>query len=472
MAMTSRTFTLEDQLAFATLSGDNNPLHVDPLAARRLMFGSPVVHGIHLVLWALSECRRGVAPQTIGTLDAEFLQPVTINTPVDLDWTDTNGQTRLRVLSDGAVMMKLLVGWTEVNPALPGPSQSRPAQQDPVNLTLDQVVTGQQNRLPLTYDPADLTALFPTIEAQLPTLQIAGLLASTRLVGVHCPGLNSIYSQLTLTANAVTDTAARACDMTYIVSTVDTRFSKIDMALEMPGLGGEIIAFFRPAPTVQSSYSEIEITVKRTEFDGVRALVVGGSRGLGEIASKLLAAGGADVTLSYHSGEKDARAVADEIIAGGGQARTMQVDVTAETPPALPDIDLLVYMSSPFIFAARNGVFTTSLFTKFCTHYIEGFNKICATAARGKKLDVLYPSSVAVETLPKNMGEYAAAKAASEMLCRHLELNHKGLRIHTPRFDRMPTDQTANVIPVKSADPLPVVLDALRTSLGHCADPA
>ncbi len=470
MAMASRTFTLEDQLAFATLSGDNNPLHVDPLAARRLMFGSPVVHGIHLVLWALSECRP--APQTIGTLNAEFLQPVTINTSVDLDRTDTDGQTRLRVLSDGVVMMKLLVGWTEVGPALPAPAQSRPGQQGPVDLALDQVVTGQKGRLPLTYDPADLTALFPAIEAQLPTLQIAGLLASTRLVGVHCPGLNSIYSQLTLTANAATDTAARACDLSYTISTVDTRFSKIDLALEMPGLGGEIIAFFRPAPTVQPSYSEIATTVERTEFDGVRALVVGGSRGLGEIASKLLAAGGADVTLSYHSGEKDARAVADEITAGGGQARTIQLDVTAETLPVLPDIDLLVYMSSPFISAARNGVFTTSLFNKFCTHYIEGFNKICATAAKGKKLDVLYPSSVFVESLPKNMGEYAAAKAASEMLCRHLELNQKGLRIHMPRFDRMPTDQTASVIPVKSADPLPVVLTALKTSLGHGTDPA
>lgn len=471
MAMTSRIFTLEDQLAFATLSGDNNPLHVDPLAARRLMFGSPVVHGIHLVLWALSECRRGAASQAIGKLDAEFLQPVRINTPVDLEWTDAGGQTRLRVLSEGSVMMKLLVRWTEVTPSLPGPAQRQPAQIDPVDLVLDQVVTGQKARLPLSYDRADLTALFPEIEALMPALQIACLLASTRLVGVHCPGLNSIYAQLTLTANAARDMVTQTGDLAYTISTVDTRFSKINLALEMPGLEGEIIAFFRPAPTAQPSYSEVATTVERDEFDGVRALVVGGSRGLGEIAAKLLAAGGAEVTLSYHSGAGDARRVADEITAGGGQVQIMQLDVTAETLPKLPDITLLVYMSSPFIFAARNGVFTSSLFNKFCTHYIDGFNRICTTVAKGRKLNVLYPSSVAVGTLPKNMGEYAAAKAASEILCRHLELNHKGLRIHTPRFDRMPTDQTANIIPVKSADPLPVVHAALNTSLGHDPGP-
>ena len=35
------------------LSGDYNPLHLDVLLARRLLFGSPVVHGIHSLLWSL-----------------------------------------------------------------------------------------------------------------------------------------------------------------------------------------------------------------------------------------------------------------------------------------------------------------------------------------------------------------------------------------------------------------------------------
>ena len=36
------TFTLVDQLNFANISGDHNPMHVDPQLARRFIFGSPV----------------------------------------------------------------------------------------------------------------------------------------------------------------------------------------------------------------------------------------------------------------------------------------------------------------------------------------------------------------------------------------------------------------------------------------------
>jgi len=52
--MPQRVFTSDDQLAFAKLSGDYNPLHLDPVLARRLLFGRQVVHGLHALLWSLN----------------------------------------------------------------------------------------------------------------------------------------------------------------------------------------------------------------------------------------------------------------------------------------------------------------------------------------------------------------------------------------------------------------------------------
>lgn len=40
-----RTVTQGEVTAFADLSGDHNPIHVDPLAAARTPFGTTIVHG-------------------------------------------------------------------------------------------------------------------------------------------------------------------------------------------------------------------------------------------------------------------------------------------------------------------------------------------------------------------------------------------------------------------------------------------
>ena len=50
----SRIFSLKDQVDFSELSGDYNQIHLNQLIARRSMFGYPIVHGIHLLLWAIS----------------------------------------------------------------------------------------------------------------------------------------------------------------------------------------------------------------------------------------------------------------------------------------------------------------------------------------------------------------------------------------------------------------------------------
>ncbi len=50
--LASRSFRPNDQIAFARLSSDWNPMHLDEAFARRSQMGAPVVHGIHTLAWA------------------------------------------------------------------------------------------------------------------------------------------------------------------------------------------------------------------------------------------------------------------------------------------------------------------------------------------------------------------------------------------------------------------------------------
>src|SRR4030088_2877860 len=71
----SRTFNLDDQVAFARLSSDWNPMHLDHAFARRSQMGAPVVHGIHTLAWAADAVLR-CQPFKIANLRARFLQPL------------------------------------------------------------------------------------------------------------------------------------------------------------------------------------------------------------------------------------------------------------------------------------------------------------------------------------------------------------------------------------------------------------
>jgi acyl dehydratase len=81
--LASRTFSMADQIRFATVSGDRNPMHLDAIVARRTQAGVPAVHGIHLLLWSLDVLARAHAGQaSIRRLTVHFNHFVAIGETV------------------------------------------------------------------------------------------------------------------------------------------------------------------------------------------------------------------------------------------------------------------------------------------------------------------------------------------------------------------------------------------------------
>jgi nucleoside-diphosphate-sugar epimerase len=128
---------------------------------------------------------------------------------------------------------------------------------------------------------------------------------------------------------------------------------------------------------------------------------------------------------------------------------------------------LLCYFATPFIATAAKGRFSYPNFQAFCDCYVRGFLDLFETLRKSGPhcRNVLYPSSYFIDELPLNMGEYAAAKAAGESLCRFLEKSHAGVRIHCPRLPRLATDQTATLLPSDTPDPAVAILGILRAIL-------
>ena len=463
----SRTFTLRDQKVFAELSGDFNPFHIDELHSRRLMFGDVLVHAVHGLLWGLDCWLAGRSNSIrLTSLRVIFQKPIRIEETVDYDVKeDVEGRVVIRLLngSDTATIIE-----AEFTTGLLSYGRSLPNANPPLQTCLDRSATelaDAHGSLQLAINLRLASDAFPNLVRVLCSVQLAEILASTRLVGMECPGLHSLYSKLDLD---FTHSDSSAMKLNYRVKDLDPRFSMINIQIGGPRMTGDIKAFIRPAPQCQPSFCEIQQEILQHAFLGRRAFVVGGSRGIGEVTAKLLAAGGAEVVLTYFRGADDACRIVEDINTNGGTADFIRFNALS---PRFVRPDRMAqnwwpthvyYFATPHISAGPKRDFDANLFHNFTDYYVVGLMETYKLFKDQGLKYIFYPSSIFVEETSPDMSEYTAAKSAGEMLCRFLMEIDADLQIDAPRLPRLATDQTASLLPVTKEDPVPVMLGYLK----------
>lgn len=471
--LAERIFDLNDQRLFARVTGDCNPIHLDEVAARRTMAGAPIVHGIHTLLWLL----EGIGSQTpdlpnMTTLRVHFgkmlyLGELAQATIVKRD----NRQLRAKVSVGTADVMQLIIGTGEVR-SRPVGIEEGAAVLEVVNPVLPAEVALedmklQRGRLAFATGVDEIAQLFPNAARLMGPRRVAALGCTTRLVGMVVPGLHSIFGGLEV--SFVEDDTALD-EIEYEVGAVEEELKFVRTAISGGGLLGHVEAFNRPAPVPQPRVARIRPMLSKKEFDGSVVMIVGGSRGLGELVAKVIAAGGGKVILTYVTGKSDAERVAQEITDEGEECEILSYDVSGDPEDQLRSLSTapshIYYFATPSIFRRRSAAYSAGLFEQFNAYYVTGFYNLVEFALRNwkpkDKISVFYPSSSALDKRPENMTEYAMSKAAGEILCADLDRHTRNLRVVTTRLGRMLTDQTASISEVESADALDTMLPLVR----------
>lgn len=471
----------DDSAAFARLSGDFNPLHVDNIAARRLQFGGTVCHGVHLVLQALEVLALSgeLQGRSLQAVSAVFHQPVRTGVHVQIAVAKDTAAPRIKIAAmvEGRTQfsMQLLLGpeapVPEVAEAEPEAASAALAPAFPSDTAAQLALAGD---VPLRLNASLFRRLLPALATWPEGRAVAvDLMASTRIVGMCCPGLHSIYSEFKLRRQAAPTPSAA---MIYSIARIDPRFQKLRITLRGVLLEGELEAFFRAPPVAQRSLVEVAALTQPGCVAGQRALVLGGSRGLGELVAKMLLAGGAEVTITYARGRADAESTVTQAAARGAVCSALQLDAAAplqaQTAAALTQAGFthVYYFATPAISRSASGVWSQALFERYSRVYVAGLAEVARAAAGAAPLHIFYPSTVFLDSAEKGFAEYCAAKAAGEALCDHLVLDAARFAVHRPRLPRMKTDQNSSFLGPDADDPYPTMARLLHAFCGwHAA---
>jgi len=462
----NRTLSIVDQEQFAKLSGDFNPIHLDRDAARRELFGEVVVHGVHLLLSILDDFIADQKKHTkvlLNTIRVKFLCPALLNKEVvsRISYTDQTIKAEIRD-SKGSLLTEISIEYSSFNDLF----VEQKVKPDlftfslPCKRNIDSIggLTGNSD---LQLNGSLCRKLFPALLDGISYTQVAEILAFTKIVGMECPGWNSIFSGINLFSSVQDGNI-----LNYKVHSTIEKFSMVNLWVEGPTLAGKLETFFRPEPTSQPSIEEISRQIPGDCFKNIHALVIGGSRGIGETTAKIIAAGGGNVTITYNAGKKEATKICQEIEALGFscQGLKLSIDEIGSANNVLPPggVNAIFYYPSPRILKSNN--FDPELFNTFLHYYVLQFYKMVklAQSVYDQKLIVFYPSTISIDEKTQGLIEYIMAKVAGEYLCESINAEEQSLNIIVERLPRLQTDQTMNLLNFPAEPTLNVLLPIIK----------
>jgi NAD(P)-dependent dehydrogenase (short-subunit alcohol dehydrogenase family) len=462
-----KTFTQAELEDFSRLSGDRNPVHLVQECGRLSPWGKVVVHGVAQLLWCLEQWAAtrssGIVLQTLA---ASFSKGLGVGEEVRLNFDDDGREVRLALrdaLGDNVLNLRFcyLEGKTLPGGELPSrtPDHHEVRKRD----ISETAAVGSIERLSLCCDATAMAHSHPVLAAAVDRNQLAVILSTTRFVGNVWPGLNSIFQGLQL---AFSQDSQPDNYVDYTVVSINPKLSLTKIAVSNSVTSGTVNAFFRPPVIELASAMTLRGAVREDEFAGQVALVIGGSRGVGEVVSKILALGGATVSSTYYKCRQSAARIESELRSLGVKIDFSQLDVENMSRGQLEHIAAqgythVYYFPTPFIFQGSRGRFSAPLFAAFSSVYLEAFMRIFEATRHCAKV-YLNPSSVAVEEHSPLMLEYSMAKYSMELMAATLMQLYAGIKIHTPRLRRMRTDQTNSLIRAQEVEVEAEMLDLLR----------
>jgi acyl dehydratase len=457
-----RSFTISEteQLRFAELSRDYNDIHLDARIAENSGLEGVVVHGIHLLLIALSALLKD-RDFVFRSLKVKFTKPVYVGQEVDLMVEDADNGVGIQILAGQSISVSIKaeegsdLKLDDFSDYLVEPYSAREAEDHDVS------ERSYSGIIPLYIPKNDLGVDWARLSASLGAKRLVSLISLTTIVGMRYPGKYSLFSSCKIEFNGKNNS-----QIDFRLANVDDRLKLVRLKVEGAGLTATIEAFLRPPIETLISREVLERRINPDSFGNQRVLVIGGSQGIGSILTQILATGGSKVTATYHRNPDKLEEIQTALEARGQGIEVLSCDVKAagefENILSGKDYNAIYLCATPRIFNRKTANFDPALMNDYVSYYVGPLEVISAFFSGQEKSHqtaVFVPSTVGIDQPVDGLEEYSAVKLLSERLALRIELRNPFSKFFTPRLDRIRTRQTNTVNPIRSSDGFDEMVD-------------
>ncbi|MFZ5893968.1 MAG: SDR family oxidoreductase [Myxococcota bacterium] len=325
-------------------------------------------------------------------------------------------------------------------------------EQVSFNVTVDEEAIDAFADLSGDFNPRHMEARPPFAQRIVHGAHLAAFFS--RLVGMMLPGRRCIYlSQSTQFSRPAFPGDELTIQGKVISKDVEHRRLEIATTVRK---GSVLLASGKAQVMVLELPEELRMTLR-----GKRAIVTGGSRGIGQATALLLAQSGADVVVGYRSRAEEANSVVDEIKAAGVRGACFALDLGRSDSIAgffesavaeLGGLDILVNNAAPPLtrkpvleLAWESLARDVELIAGGTLACIQRAAPHLAAGEGGVIVNVL--TSAILGSPPPGLGSYVAAKSALAGLTKVLavELGARKVRVNAVSPGLTDTDMTADI---------------------------
>ena len=453
----TKRFSMKDQVDFANFCGDFNSIHLEPIKARKTIPGECIVHGINSFLCAL-EFLLINKKNLYSNYLINFKNKIPLNQKI-IFVIEKNHSLAIRNKHNKNLV---LIQCDGILKSFPSKDQFNLSNYDSLDSPLDFYEKNYSIGAPvkIKYGGQSKYAeiLFPSLCQYFGKNLVYELSLISNIIGMQIPGKNSLFAscEIKIKDNNVNPPYFKLESFKKKLKLLKVKYEGINFEAKM-----QAFLMKNSKSSVINKKLKDSLLSKNNNFYGRKALIIGGSRGIGSFLAKVLALLGSKVTISYFACYEDALDVCKDINQNNARERAdfLKFDVLKDKFSDINkgNYDDLFYFATPKIFEKDSDAFSEEIYIQFKKVYADAFRKIALEFLERGGKKIYYPSSVAVEQDIKGMEEYKMAKKEGELVCNDLNVRFP-LKILIDRLDRVNTDQTLSIIPTKSLDPYIVAI--------------